>query len=135
MEFKANYKTHTVSVKQVGPNESALNGTPIGIGIEEVAKENDTVDILFGQYRYKVVFEGLPPLETTGEKPAKVPKMFLNGDLFKKDNLLPKTGEWISKGDLLHIYVYGDIMKRAKANVSSKSLIYYFQTQKMYALL
>lgn len=117
VEFKANYKTRQVLVKQVGPNESALNGTPIGIGIEEVAKENDTIDVLFGQYRYKIVFEGLAPLEPPPVKPAKVPKMFHNGNQFKKDALLPKTGEWSSKGEQLYIYVYGDIVKRAKANV------------------
>ncbi|ODM99691.1 Bifunctional polynucleotide phosphatase/kinase [Orchesella cincta] len=118
LEFRANYKTRKVSVKQVGPNESALNGTPIGIGIEEVGKENDSVDILFGEHRYKIVFEGLPPLESIPVKPAKIPKMFSSKDQFKKDGILPKVGEWKSKGDQLHIYTYGDIIRRAKANIA-----------------
>lgn len=113
-----------MTVHQVGPNESALNGTPIGLGIEQIAKENDTIDVLFGQYRYRVTFEGLAPVESSSEKPAKIAKIFNNGNSqFKKDTAAPKGGEWTSKGDQLYIYTFGDIITRAKANVRKSCLI------------
>lgn len=123
MELRSNYKSQKVSVRQVGPNESALNGTPIGMGIDREAKSNDTLDILFGQYRYKIVFEGFLPSQLMEDsKPAKIPRMFQNRDQFKKDNSAAKRGEWTSKGDQLHIYQFGENPRRAKANVSKSNV-------------
>lgn len=98
VELKANFNKRTVSVKQIGPNNSSVNSEPIGIGLDVVAKVDDIINFLHENnncsYMYKICFEedeqdkaanikkspvkSTPPpaVNEVGPKPVKIPKMF-----------------------------------------------------------
>jgi len=140
VQLTANYATQTVKVKQTGPNNSGVNGSLIGMGLEEVAKNGDKVNVVLGEIDFEVVFDvnenkieendvEMMEDDEVKEKPAKIPKMFLKGspskesrNQFKKDELLLK-GSWEYKYDKqLVVYVMGPSVTEPKPNVSSRHL-------------
>lgn len=113
-----------MTVKQLGPNHSGLNGKMIGMGETETAVEGDNLELLWGNKRltYKLTFQ-TPP----GSPPKKIAKIFLpkgTADEFKKNGLL-EFGSWHQIGaNELVVYSLGENIKEPKPNVSFLKLTY-----------
>lgn len=116
-------------MKQIGPNTTGVNGLALKKGETQVLRHGDRLEILLGQYIYKVEFEPLPSIEeirTEGnerkrklDEDSTVNKKMCR-ELSKKDAVVdvseptPK-GEWetIDNGKLI-IYTAKHVVAQSK---------------------
>ncbi|XP_053642699.1 uncharacterized protein F21D5.5 [Cherax quadricarinatus] len=66
VEVLANYTTYTVTVRQIGPNVTGVNGKALLFGSTTNLKHKDILEVLLGEYHYQVEFD--PPPDITPEK-------------------------------------------------------------------
>jgi hypothetical protein len=118
-----------VQVKQLGPNTTGVNGLALTRNETQVLRHSDRLEILLGQYIYKVEFEPSPSNEEIrteeNEKKRKLEEdSTLNKkvccELLKKDAVADvseptREGEWetIDNGKLL-IYTAKHVVAQSK---------------------
>ncbi|CAG7733061.1 unnamed protein product [Allacma fusca] len=136
LEIIPNFESRVAIVKQLGPNDSSVNGAVIGQGGYTVAKDGDVIEILSDtdEFNYRLVYEEKSGekinsvssqasynQDDTNPKPVKIPKMFMSRTArlaeFKKDNLLPRgTWESVENGKVI-VYASTDTLHEAKRTI------------------
>ena len=129
VSLRADSDALEVRVKQMGPNTTGVNGLALTRNETQVLRHGDRLEILLGQYIYKVEFEPQPSIEKIGaeenEKKRKLDedstvKKKVCCELFKKNAVAgvsepTREGEWeaIDNGKLL-IYTAKHVVAQSK---------------------
>ena len=115
-------------VKQVGPNTTGVNGLALTRNENQVLRHGDRLEILLGQYIYKVEFEPPPSIEEIRTEENKKKRKLEDSaenkkvcrELLKKDAVADvseptREGEWetIDNGKLL-IYTAKHVVAKSK---------------------
>ncbi|KAK3851702.1 hypothetical protein Pcinc_041666 [Petrolisthes cinctipes] len=81
VEVLADYTTYTLTVHQVGPNASGVNGTSLLYGNTAQLKHNDILEILQGEYHHRIEFEPPPPPPVPKEDNQTNPTTTVNSEM------------------------------------------------------
>jgi len=133
VSLRADSDALEVRVKQMGPNTTGVNGLALTRSETQVLRHGDRLEILLGQYIYKVEFEPLPSIEEIGTEKNKKKRKLEDStvkkkvccELFKKDAVADvseptREGEWetIDNGKLL-IYTAKHVVAQSKVTQSA----------------
>jgi len=129
VSLRADSDAQEVRVKQLGHNTTGVNGLALTRNETQVLRHGDRLEVLLGQYIYKVEFELPPSIEEIvteeNEKKRKLDedstvKKKVCCELFKKDafaevSVHTREGEWetIDNGKLL-IYTAKHVVAQSK---------------------